>query len=103
MNADDASAAALDMEEIRQELEQFRSTHRPRCRIPTRLWTRHTVWEPTSNQWKNLVETKIEVKGTFVQSGKYRMRRRAWSLVTWGTALPSPLKIELPNDFEQLV
>ena len=36
----DASPAALDMEEIRQELEQFRSTHRPRCRIPTGLWAR---------------------------------------------------------------
>ena len=61
----------------------------------------HAVWDPTWNQWKHLLETKIEVEGTFVQSGKYRMRRGAWDLVTWETALPSRLEIKLPGDFEQ--
>ena len=61
----------------------------------------HTVWDPTWNQWKHLLETKIEVEGTFVQSGKYRMRRGAWNLVTWETALPSRLEIKLPSDFQQ--
>ena len=40
----------------------------------------HSVWDPTWNQWKHLLETKIEVEGTFVQSGKYRMRRGTWDL-----------------------
>jgi hypothetical protein len=43
----------------------------------------------------------MEVEGTFVQSGKYRMQRGAWDLVTWETALPSQLEIRLLSDFEQ--
>ena len=61
----------------------------------------HAVWDPTWNQWKHLLETKIEVEGTFVQSVKYRMRRGAWDLVTWDTALPSRLEIKLPSDFQK--
>ena len=37
----------------------------------------HTLWDRTWNQWKHLLGTKIEVEGTFVQSGKYRK-------TTWG-------------------
>ena len=59
------------------------------------------VWDPTWNQWKHLLETKIEVEGTFVQSGKYRKRGGAWDLLTWETALPSRLEIKLPSDFQQ--
>jgi hypothetical protein len=40
MKLDNSSPAALDMEEVRQQLEQFRSTHRPRCHIPASLWAR---------------------------------------------------------------
>ena len=40
MSANNASPAALDMEGVRQELEQFRSTHHSPCRIPTDLWAR---------------------------------------------------------------
>jgi hypothetical protein len=61
----------------------------------------HAVWDPTWNQWKHLLETKIEVEGTFVQSGKYRKRGGAWDLLTWETALPSRLEIKLPSDFQQ--
>ena len=61
----------------------------------------HTVWEPTWNQWKHLLGTKMEVDGTFVPSGKYRKRRGQWELVTWETALPSRLEIKLAADFEQ--
>jgi hypothetical protein len=61
----------------------------------------HAVWDPTWNQWKHLLETKIEVEGTFVQSGKYRLQRGAWDLVTWETALPSRMEIKLPSDFQQ--
>jgi len=61
----------------------------------------HTLWDRTWNQWKHLLETKIEVEGTFVRSGKYRKRRGEWELVTWETALPSRLEVELPPDFQR--
>jgi hypothetical protein len=40
MKPDNSSPAALDMEEVRQQLEQFRSTHHPRCHVPASLWAR---------------------------------------------------------------
>jgi hypothetical protein len=40
MKADISPAMAMDMEQARQQLEQFRSTHRPRCRLPASLWSR---------------------------------------------------------------
>jgi hypothetical protein len=61
----------------------------------------HTLWDRTWNQWKHLLATKIEVEGTFVQSGKYRKRSEKWELVTWETALPSRLEVKLPADFQQ--
>lgn len=61
----------------------------------------HTIWDRTWNQWKHLLGTKIEVDGTFVQSGKYRNRRGEWKLVTWETALPSRLEVKLPAEFQQ--
>jgi len=59
----------------------------------------HTLWDRTWNQWKHLLGTRIEVDGTFVQSGIYRKRRDEWELVTWETALPSRLEVKLPSDF----
>ena len=61
----------------------------------------HTLWDRTWNQWKHLLGTKIEVEGTFVQSGKYRKRPGAWELVTWETALPSRLEVKVPADLQQ--
>jgi hypothetical protein len=60
----------------------------------------HTLWDRTWNQWKHRLGTKIEVEGTFVQSGKFRKRRGEWELVTWETALPSRLGVKLPLDFQ---
>jgi hypothetical protein len=40
MKSANASAIPLDMEQARQELEAWRSTHRPRCHIPESLWKR---------------------------------------------------------------
>ena len=59
----------------------------------------HALWDRTWNQWKHLLGAKIEIEGTFVQSGKYRKRRGKWELVTWETALPSRLEVKLPPDF----
>src|SRR5271165_2080570 len=79
---------------------------RARCRDVRRkleLWldpaALHTLWDRTWNQWKHLLGAKIEVEGTFVQSGKYRKRREKWELVTWETALPGRLEVKLPPDF----
>jgi hypothetical protein len=63
----------------------------------------HTLWDRTWNQWKHLLGTKIEVEGTFVQSGIYRKRRDSWELVTWETALPSRLEVKLPPDFHRQI
>jgi hypothetical protein len=40
MKPANASAIPLDMEQARQELEAWRSTHRPRCHIPDSSWKR---------------------------------------------------------------
>ena len=40
MKSADASAIPPDMEQARQELEAWRSTHPPRCHIPDSLWKR---------------------------------------------------------------
>jgi hypothetical protein len=61
----------------------------------------HTLWDRTWNQWKHLLGAKIEVEGTFVQSGKYRKRNGERELVTWETALPSRLEVKVPVDFQQ--
>jgi hypothetical protein len=61
----------------------------------------HTLWDRTWNQWKHLLATKIEVEGTFVQTGKCRKRRGEWELTTWETALPSRLEVKLSADFRQ--
>lgn len=42
MKPANALAIPLDMEQARQELEAWRSTHRPRCHIPDSLWKRAT-------------------------------------------------------------
>jgi hypothetical protein len=61
------------------------------------------VWDPTWNQWKHFLTTKVEVHATFVEAGKYRHRRGEWQLVKWETALPSRLNIKLPaNTAEQV-
>ena len=61
----------------------------------------HTLWDRTWNQWKHLLGTKIEVEGTFVQSGRYHKRRGVWEFVNWETALPSRLEVKVPVDFQQ--
>src|SRR5215471_16291545 len=63
----------------------------------------HQLWDVTWNRWKHLLGAEMEVNATFVKSGKYRWHRGDWQLVTWQTALPSRLEINLPADFEQQV
>jgi curved DNA-binding protein CbpA len=56
------------------------------------------AWDATWNQWKHLLGAKLAVRGTFVQSGKYRRRREEWELVQWEAALPSRIEVKLPAD-----
>jgi hypothetical protein len=63
----------------------------------------HANWQPTWNQWKRFLGTKIEVDATFVRSGKYRKRRGEWQLDTWETALPSRIAIRLPADCQRQI
>jgi len=54
------------------------------------------VWDQTWNQWKQFLGTKVEIRGTFAEAGKYRHRGGEWQLVKWETALPSRLTVKLP-------
>jgi len=44
-------------------------------------------WDPTWNQWKHLVPTKIGVSAAFVNSGKYRVRNKEWQISSNGRPL----------------
>jgi hypothetical protein len=56
------------------------------------------IWDATWNQWKRLLGAKVELQGTFVETGKYRNRRGEWQLIKWETALPSRFEVKLPSD-----
>lgn len=58
------------------------------------------AWDATWNRWKHLLGVKMEVEATFVRSGKYRLIGNEWKLITWETALPSRLSVELPTDID---
>ena len=60
-------------------------------------------WDPTWNQWKHLVATKIGVAGTFVESGRYRLKGGEWHLAGWATALPSRLSVTVPADAQEVL
>jgi hypothetical protein len=61
----------------------------------------HTVWDPTWNQWKQFLGTKIEIQATFVAAGRYRKKGGSWELESSETALPSRIKVRVPGDLEQ--
>jgi hypothetical protein len=55
-------------------------------------------WDESWNRWKHLLGLKMEVEGTFVESGHYRKRQGECALVRWETGLPSRLRVRLPAD-----
>jgi hypothetical protein len=61
------------------------------------------LWDCSWNQWKHLLGAKIGVRGTFIQSGKYRYRGGAWHLVNWETALPSRMEAALPANIAEQI
>ena len=61
------------------------------------------LWDSSWNQWKHLLGSKISIKATFVQSGKYYHRADAWHLAKWETALPSRIEVALPADMAERI
>jgi hypothetical protein len=61
------------------------------------------VWDATWNQWRHLLGVKVELHGTFVQTGKYLHQRGEWHLVKWETTLPSRIHVKLPADIAEQI
>jgi hypothetical protein len=61
------------------------------------------VWDSNWNQWKHLLDAKMQINATFVQSGHYRHRHGKWELVSRETALPSRMEIELPANIKEQI
>lgn len=60
-------------------------------------------WDSSWNQWKHLLGAQINVKGAFIQGGKYQRRCDAWHLVSWEAALPSRIQVTVPADIAEQV
>jgi hypothetical protein len=54
------------------------------------------IWDASWNRWRHLVGAKVELQGTFVQTGKYQRRNGQWTLNRWETALPSRIHVKVP-------
>jgi hypothetical protein len=80
-------------------------TNRVVCRDRRRkleLWLDSSLldgiqWDLSWNQWKHWLRGRIEVDATFVRTGRYRLRKGEWILHTWLTALPSRLRVTVPD------
>jgi hypothetical protein len=46
---------------------------------------------------------KVELQGTFVQTGKYRHRNGQWNMVKWETALPSRIHLKVPANIAEQI
>jgi hypothetical protein len=58
-------------------------------------------WDSAWNQWKHLLRSKLSIRATFVQCGKYRWRAGEWQLLKWQTAVPSRTEIALAPTITQ--
>jgi len=61
------------------------------------------LWDSSWNQRKHLLGTKIGIKATFIQSGKYQHRGDTWYLVQWDTVLPSRIEVALPANIAEQI
>jgi curved DNA-binding protein CbpA len=61
------------------------------------------IWDATWNRWKHLLGAKVELRGTFVQTGKYQRRNGQWILNEWETALPSRIQVKVPADIAEQI
>lgn len=58
---------------------------------------RDVEWDLTWNHWKHWLRSRLDVEATFVRTGKYRLQKGEWIVWTWDTALPSRLRVTLPD------
>jgi curved DNA-binding protein CbpA len=61
------------------------------------------IWDTTWNRWRHLLGTKVELHGTFVQTGKYQRRNGQWSLNKWETVLPSRIHVNVPANIAEQI
>jgi curved DNA-binding protein CbpA len=61
------------------------------------------IWDSTWNRWRHLLGAKVELQGTFVQTGKYQRRNGQWSPNKWQTALPSRIQVKVPADIAEQI
>ena len=54
-------------------------------------------WDLTWNQWRQWLKSRVEVDATFVQSSKYQFASGEWTQRNWLTALPSRIKVNVPE------
>ncbi len=60
-------------------------------------------WDPTWNQWRNLIAGDVRITGDFVRTGRYRKRAGEWHLMEWEFALPSRTELVKGEELEQAV
>ncbi len=85
-----------------EDRAMYRDSHH-KIEIPFDQVAVPLLWDPSWNQWKHLLGTRISVKATFVQSGEYRQHAGAWHLVLWETALPSRIEVTLPANIAEQI
>lgn len=61
------------------------------------------IWDGTWNQWRHLLGAKVELQGTFVETGKFRHRRGEWQLIKWETGLPSRIAVKVPANIAEQI
>jgi hypothetical protein len=61
------------------------------------------IWDASWNLWRNMLGAKVELQGTFVQTGKYQRRNRQWGLNKWETALPSRIHVKVPANIAEQI
>lgn len=54
-------------------------------------------WDPTWNNWKHWIQSRLEVEATFVTSAKERLEQGERIVNKWFVALPSRLRVAVPE------
>lgn len=54
-------------------------------------------WDPSWNNWKHWIRSRLEVEATFVTSAKERLEQRERIVNKWSVALPSRLRVVVPE------
>lgn len=54
-------------------------------------------WDPSWNNWKHCIRSRLEVEATFVTSAKERLEQGERIVNEWSVALPSRLRVVVPE------